>query len=87
MSASAMAHPADLVFTGGAVYTVDAARSWAEAVAVRGGRIAAVGTVREVAELVGPRTRVLELEGRMVLPGAAPPGCPRRARPAASGCR
>ena len=64
-----MASEADLVLTGAAVYTVDAARRWAEAVAVRGGRIAAVGTAREMAELVGPRTRVLELEGRMVLPG------------------
>ncbi len=60
---------ADLVLTGGAVYTVDAARRWAEAVAVREGRIGAVGAAREVAELIGPRTRVLELEGRMVLPG------------------
>ena len=36
--------PAELVFTNGAVYTVDGARSWAEAVAVSGGRIAFVGT-------------------------------------------
>ena len=64
-----MTHAADLVLTGGAVYTVDAARRWAEAIAVRAGRIASVGTAREVAGLVGPRTRVLELEGRMVLPG------------------
>jgi len=60
---------ADLVLTGGPVYTVDAARRWAEAVAVRGGRILAVGTARDVAEHAGPRTRVLELDGRLVLPG------------------
>ena len=35
---------ADLVLTGGAVYTVDAARSWAQAVAIKAGRIAAVGS-------------------------------------------
>jgi len=60
---------ADLVLTGGAVYTVDAARRWADAVAVRAGRIAAVGTAAEIRDLVGPRTRALELEGRLVLPG------------------
>ena len=60
---------ADLVLTGGPVYTVDAARRWAEAVAVRGGRILAVGTARDVAEHAGPRTRLLELDGRLVLAG------------------
>ena len=61
--------PADLVLTGGDVYTVDTARRWADAVAVREGRILAVGTASEIAGLAGPRTRVVELEGRMVLPG------------------
>ena len=61
--------PADLVFTGGPVYTVDAARSWASAVAVRGGRIAAVGAEHEVAALIGPRTEVVPLGGRLLLPG------------------
>ena len=60
---------ADLVFTGGAVYTVDAARRWAGAVAVRGGRIVAVGGDREVGGLVGPRTEVVDLKGGMLLPG------------------
>lgn len=63
--------PADLVFVGGAVYTMDAARRWARAVAVRGGRIVAVaaGSDREIRELVGPRTEVVELDGGMLLPG------------------
>ena len=61
--------PADLVLTGGAVYTVDAARSWAQAVAVSGGRIAAVGTDADVRPYVGPRTEVINLRGRMLLPG------------------
>ena len=61
--------PADLVLTGGAVYTVDAARTWAQAVAIRGGRIAAVGTDAEMRPHVGPRTEVVNLRGRMVLPG------------------
>jgi hypothetical protein len=61
--------PADLVLTGGAVYTVDAARTWAQAVAITGGRIAAVGADAEMRVLVGPRTEVVNLRGRMVLPG------------------
>lgn len=66
---SAAPAPADLVLTGAAVYTVDAARSWAEAVAVRDGRIVFVGAAEGARAFQGPRTRVLELAGRMVLPG------------------
>ena len=61
--------PADLVLTGGAVYTVDAARSWAQAVAICGGRIVAVGTDSGMRPYVGPRTEVVNLRGRMLLPG------------------
>jgi hypothetical protein len=61
--------PADLVLTGGAVYTVDAARSWAQAVAVKDGRITAVGTDADMRPHVGPRTEVVNLNGRMLLPG------------------
>src|SRR5215471_13926850 len=60
---------ADLVLTGGAVYTVDAARSWAQAVAVKDGRIAAVGSDAGMRPYVGARTEVVNLRGRMVLPG------------------
>ncbi len=59
----------DLVLRGGRVYRVDAARSWAQAVAARDGAIVAVGTDAEVGELAGPRTEVIDLGGRMVLPG------------------
>ncbi|HEX8782950.1 MAG TPA: amidohydrolase family protein, partial [Steroidobacteraceae bacterium] len=61
--------PADLVFINGAVYTVDAARSWASALAVTGDRIAYVGTDAGARELVGPRTRLIDLDHRMLLPG------------------
>jgi predicted amidohydrolase YtcJ len=61
--------PVDLVLRGGAVYTVDSARSWASAVAVRGGRIVYVGGDTVPADLVGPGTEVVELAGAMVLPG------------------
>ena len=60
---------ADIVLRGGAVHTVDDARPRAKAIAIRAGRIAAVGADREVGGLIGPRTRVIELRGRTVLPG------------------
>jgi predicted amidohydrolase YtcJ len=60
---------ADLLLTGGAVYTVDAARSWASAVAVSAGRIVAVGSDADMRAFAGPRTEVVALRGRMVLPG------------------
>ncbi|MEV4217547.1 amidohydrolase family protein [Nonomuraea sp. NPDC049725] len=60
---------ADLVLTGGQVHTVDAADRVAEAIAVRGGAIARVGTAGEVAPLIGRRTRVVPLRGASVLPG------------------
>jgi predicted amidohydrolase YtcJ len=60
---------ADLVFTNGAVYTVDAVRSWARAVAVKDGRIALVGSDDDVREAIGPGTEVIDLRGRMLLPG------------------
>jgi predicted amidohydrolase YtcJ len=59
----------DLILSGGRVHTVDAARPHAEAVAVAGGRIVAVGDDREVLALAGPSTDVVRLEGRTVLPG------------------
>lgn len=60
---------ADLVLRGGKVYTLDAARSWAEAVAIRGGRLVYVGTDAGAKPYLGPATRVIELGGKMVLPG------------------
>ena len=63
------AQPADLVLRGGAIYTMDAARSWAEALAVDDGKIVYVGTETGVDKWIGEGTEVLELEGRMVLPG------------------
>ena len=60
---------ADVVLRSGMVHTVDAARSWAQAVAVRDKVIVAAGTDAQVAELAGSGTRVVELAGRMVLPG------------------
>jgi predicted amidohydrolase YtcJ len=60
---------ADLVLEGGAVYTLQPDRPWAEAVAVREGRILYVGDTDGASRYVGRSTRVFELTGRMVLPG------------------
>jgi predicted amidohydrolase YtcJ len=60
---------ADLVLEGTTVLTVDAADSVAQAVAVRGGRIVAVGRDVDVEPLIGPGTRVLSLRGKTVVPG------------------
>jgi hypothetical protein len=61
--------PADLVLRGGNIVTMEEQLPRAEAVAIRGDRIAAVGTSEQIAAHVGPRTRVIELEGRLVVPG------------------
>ncbi len=63
------APPADLVFVNGAVYTVDAARSWASAVVVTGDRIIYVGDDATARGFVGHNTRVIDLNHRMLLPG------------------
>jgi predicted amidohydrolase YtcJ len=60
---------ADLVLTNGKVITVDPDFTIQEAVAIRNGRIAAVGTSEAMRSHVGPGTRVLDLRGRTVLPG------------------
>ncbi len=60
---------ANLALVNGRVYTMDAARRWASAVAVSQGRIVGVGTDAVVRELIGPGTDVVDLGGRMLLPG------------------
>jgi predicted amidohydrolase YtcJ len=63
------AGPADLVLTNGKIITVDDRFSIAQAVAIRGERIVAVGTSQEIARLAGPSTRRIDLRGRSVVPG------------------
>lgn len=60
---------ADLVLRAGRVYTVDANRSWAEAVAITDGRLVHVGSDTEIETFIGATTRVVDLKGRLVLPG------------------
>jgi predicted amidohydrolase YtcJ len=66
-----MTTEADLLIVGAPVWTGDPARPWADAVAVRDGRVAAAGPAPEVTALRGPATRVLALDGGLVLPGFA----------------
>jgi len=61
--------PATLVLRGGTIVTVDEARPEAQAMAIQGDRIVALGTNEEIAAYVGPATEVIELEGRMAMPG------------------
>src|SRR5687768_9158236 len=60
---------ADVVLTGGKVFTGDPARPWAEAIAIRGARILAVGANADIARLARPGARFIELGGRTVVPG------------------
>lgn len=64
-----MSPAADLVLVDGEVITLDARSRVAGAIAMAGGQIVAVGDSDEVGELIGPRTRVVDLAGRAVLPG------------------
>jgi predicted amidohydrolase YtcJ len=66
---SQSSEPADLVLRGGAVVTVDAARPEAQAIAIAGHQIIAVGSDAEIDARVGPGTEVIELEGRLAIPG------------------
>jgi len=60
---------ADLVIVHGRVWTVDHAHPQAEAVAIQGSRIVAVGTDVEIAKWVGPATKKIDAQGKSVLPG------------------
>ncbi len=60
---------ADYVFKNGAVYTVDEGRPWAEAVAVKGNKIIFVGSSNGVKDYIGMNTELIDLDGKMLLPG------------------
>ena len=66
---SDMSEPADLILADADIWCGDAARRWARALALRGDRIVAVGTDDDVRELKGPRTEVVSLAGKAVVPG------------------
>ena len=60
---------ADLIIINATIHTMDQGRPLAEAVAVSGNRIIAVGTTKEIRKLAGANTRIIEAKGQLVLPG------------------
>src|SRR5688500_556263 len=61
--------PADLLLTGGRVWTGEPSAPWAEAVAARGARLVYVGNAAGARAWRGPKTRVVDTRGRLVVPG------------------
>ena len=69
LAVPARAQAPDAVVLNGKVVTLDARSSTQEAIAVRDGRIIAVGTTADIRKLAGPATRVIDVRGRTVIPG------------------
>src|SRR4051794_2075528 len=65
----ALSGPADLILTNGKIITVDPAFTIAQAIAIAGDRILAVGPDAAMAAMAGPATRVVDLKGKAVIPG------------------
>src|SRR5579872_4964385 len=63
------AQPSDLVLRNGKIVTMNSALPAAQAIAVRGDRIAAIGPNADAAGWIGPRTRVIDLHGQLAVPG------------------
>src|SRR5258708_33323453 len=67
--AAGQAAPADRIVTHARIYTVNEKQPWAEALAIRGERIVAVGTDKEIAAFRGGSAQVIDAAERLVLPG------------------
>jgi predicted amidohydrolase YtcJ len=61
--------PADMVLLNGKVVTVETAQPEAQAIAIAGDKIAAVGSTADIKRHVGPNTQVIDLKGQLVIPG------------------
>jgi hypothetical protein len=68
-AACARPEPADLVLRNGKIVTMDSTRPEAEALAIKGPTIVAVGSNRQIGRYVGPSTEVIDLAGRLAVPG------------------
>ncbi len=68
-SSAVIAQSPDLIILNAKVRTMDKANPRAEAVAVNGERISAIGSTDEIRKLIGPLTKVINAQGRLVLPG------------------
>jgi predicted amidohydrolase YtcJ len=69
LAVTARAQTADTILVNGKIVTVDAQSSIREALAIRDGRVAGLGSSAEIRKLAGPHTRVVDLQGRTVIPG------------------
>jgi len=67
--ASATAPPADLVLRNGKIVTMDAKHPQAQAIAITGDKITAVGSNADIQQYLGPKTKVIDLEGHLAIPG------------------
>ncbi|SPF56525.1 Amidohydrolase 3 [Candidatus Sulfopaludibacter sp. SbA4] len=68
-SALALAQPADLVLRNGKIVTMNAPAPTAQAIAVRGDKVAALGSDRDAQQWIGPQTKVIDLHGMLAIPG------------------
>jgi predicted amidohydrolase YtcJ len=68
-AATLLAQPADLVLRNGKIVTMNAAAPAAQAIAVRGGRIAGLGSDSAAQRWIGPNTKVIDLHGMLAIPG------------------
>src|ERR1700687_1615521 len=69
MASDAPPPPADMIIINARVYTVNPQQQWAEAIAVRGDKIIAVGDRKQIEALRGPATKEIDAQGRLLLPG------------------
>ncbi len=69
LSCGSRVQPADLVLRNGRVITVEPSKPEAQALAVRGDTIAALGSDEEIQHYIGPSTEVIDLQGRLAIPG------------------
>ena len=69
----ANSEPADVIFQGGSIITMSPGNARAQALAVRNGRIVAVGSLDEVSVLKGTKTQIVDLDGRTLMPGMIDP--------------
>ena len=60
---------ADMVLVHGKIFTVNPAQPWAQAAAIRNGRFVAVGNDEDIRRLIGKETEVIDLKGKLALPG------------------
>src|SRR5215471_13594147 len=68
-AATAQAASADLVLRGGSILTSNPLQPRAQMLAIAGERVLAVGAANDIAPLVGPKTRVVDMQGATVIPG------------------